>query len=497
MRLGAGAELTRIKFFRGVIGPAMSYTVLARKWRPRRFKELVGQKHVVTPLVNALATERLHHAYLFSGTRGVGKTTLARILAKALNCVNGVVAEPCGECDACIAIDEGRFLDLIEVDAASQTGVDHMRELLENVQYTPSQGRFKVYLIDEVHMLSKSSFNALLKTLEEPPPHIKFLLATTDPKKLPVTVLSRCLQFNLKRLTLGEIHAQLKKLCAEEGVVTESTGLSAIAKAADGSMRDALSLLDQAIGYGKGEVSQVCVAAMLGSIDQGHVIRLIEGLSAGDGSALMNEVAQLDEQAPDYGAVLDELVSSLQRIAVIQVVGEDDAIDGYEELSRLAPTLSAEDVQLYYQIALQGRRDLDACRDFRSAFEMTLLRMFAFRPVSVEKSTVGPTDRSVRAKAKTTPKADPATAPADPTGSESARGRRDEESAAEVDPEEWSRLLGESDVRGAPRQLAEHCALGRRNGGRFELILGPENSHLKPIRFGAVTGRIERTVGGV
>ena len=225
----------------------MSYTVLARKWRPRRFKELVGQQHVVTALVNSLATERLHHAYLFAGTRGVGKTTLARILAKALNCVNGVVAEPCGECDACIAIDEGRFLDLIEVDAASRTRVDDTRELLENVQYTPTQGRFKVYLIDEVHMLSNHSFNALLKTLEEPPPHIKFLLATTDPQKLPVTVLSRCLQFNLKRLTLGEIHAQLKKLCAEEGVVTESTGLSAIAKAADGSMRDALSLLDQAI----------------------------------------------------------------------------------------------------------------------------------------------------------------------------------------------------------------------------------------------------------
>ena len=466
----------------------MSYTVLARKWRPRRFKELVGQKHVVPPLVNALATERLHHAYLFSGTRGVGKTTLARILAKALNCVNGVVAEPCGECDACIAIDEGRFLDLIEVDAASRTRVDDTRELLENVQYTPTQGRFKVYLIDEVHMLSNHSFNALLKTLEEPPPHIKFLLATTDPQKLPVTVLSRCLQFNLKRLTLGEIHAQLEKLCAEEGVVAESVGLSAIAKAADGSMRDALSLLDQAIAYGEGVVSQLCVTDMLGSIDQAHVIRLIERLAAGDGSALMNEVAQLDEQAPDYGAVLDEMMSSLQRIAVIQVVGEDDSIEGHEELSRLAPTLSAEDVQLYYQIALQGRRDLDVCRDFRSGFEMTLLRMFAFRPVSVEKSTVGPTGRSVRAKAKTTPKADPASGPADPTGPESARGRRDEESAAEVDPEEWSRLLGESDVRGAPRQLAEHCALGRRNGGRFELILGPENSHLNTDQ---VRGRLQ------
>ena len=466
----------------------MSYTVLARKWRPRRFKELVGQQHVVTALVNSLATERLHHAYLFSGTRGVGKTTLARILAKALNCVNGVVAEPCGECDACVAIDEGRYLDLIEVDAASRTKVEDTRELLENVQYTPTQGRFKVYLIDEVQMLSNHSFNALLKTLEEPPPHIKFLLATTDPQKLPVTVLSRCLQFNLKRLTVGEIHAQLEKICAEEGVVAEPAGLSALAKAADGSMRDSLSLLDQAIAYGKGEVSQARVAAMLGSIDQGHVIRLIEGLSAGDGSALMNEVAQLDEQAPDYGAVLDELMSSLQRIAVIQVVGEDDSIEGYEELSRLAPTLSAEDVQLYYQIALQGRRDLDACRDFRSAFEMTLLRMFAFRPVSGDKSMAGAPGRSVRSRAKTTPGADTAPAPPDPPAPEPARGQREEELAAEVDPAEWGRLLGESDVRGAPRQLAEHCALGRRNGGRFELILGPENAHLNTDQ---VRGRLQ------
>ncbi|MEO2166900.1 MAG: DNA polymerase III subunit gamma/tau, partial [bacterium] len=261
----------------------MSYTVLARKWRPRRFAELVGQEHVVKALVNSLAAERVHHAYLFAGTRGVGKTTLARILAKALNCSDGVVPEPCGECDACIAIDEGRFVDLIEVDAASRTKVDDTRELLENVQYAPTSGRFKVYLIDEVHMLSKHSFNALLKTLEEPPPHVKFLLATTDPQKLPVTVLSRCLQFNLKRLTLKQIQEQLQKICDEEGVESEPAGLGALAKGADGSMRDGLSLLDQAIAFGGGQVSAESAGDMLGTIDRGHVLRLLEGLAAGDG----------------------------------------------------------------------------------------------------------------------------------------------------------------------------------------------------------------------
>ena len=462
----------------------MTYTVLARKWRPRRFEELVGQQHVVKALVNSLAAERLHHAYLFAGTRGVGKTTLARILAKALNCVNGVVAEPCGVCDACVAIDEGRFVDLIEVDAASRTRVDDTRELLENVQYTPTQGRFKVYLIDEVHMLSNHSFNALLKTLEEPPPHIKFLLATTDPQKLPVTVLSRCLQFNLKRLTVGEIQAQLEKICAEEGVAAERDGLRALAQAAEGSMRDALSLLDQAIAYGGGEVGLASVSAMLGSIDRGHVIRLIEGLSAGDGSALMNEVASLDEQAPDYGSVLDELMSALQRIAVIQVVGAGSA-EEHEELSHLAPALPKEDVQLYYQIALQGRRDLDVCRDFRSAFEMTLLRMLAFRPGSADESTAART----RSRPKITTGTDTAPADARPPKRETAGARA--EADVEFDPEDWGRLLSESDLRGAPRQLAEHCAVGERNGERFELVLAPENSHLNTDQ---VRGRLQEAL---
>jgi DNA polymerase-3 subunit gamma/tau len=299
----------------------VSYTVLALKWRPRRFEQLVGQPHVVQALANSLADNRLHHAYLFTGTRGVGKTTVARLLAKALNCETGIVAEPCGVCSSCTAIDEGRFVDLIEVDAASRTRVDDTRELLDNVQYAPTRGRFKVYLIDEVHMLSNHSFNALLKTLEEPPPHVKFLLATTDPQKLPVTVLSRCLQFNLKRFTIAQIQAQLEKICRAEGIAFDAAGLKAIARGAAGSMRDGLSLLDQSIAFGGGKVEGPLVAAMLGSIDRGHVLRLLAALAEQDGAALLAEVAKLDESAPDYAAALDELLEALQRIAVLQLVG--------------------------------------------------------------------------------------------------------------------------------------------------------------------------------
>ena len=298
----------------------MSYTVLAVKWRPRRFSELVGQPHVVQALVNSLQHERLHHAYLFSGTRGVGKTTVARLLAKALNCEKGIVAEPCGECDACQAIDAGRFVDLIEVDAASRTRVDDTRELLDNVQYSPTHGRFKVYLIDEVHMLSNHSFNALLKTLEEPPPHVKFLLATTDPQKLPVTVLSRCLQFHLKKLTQRQILEQLQKICAAENVDAEDEALKSIARAAEGSMRDALSLLDQAIAFGAGRIEADQTHAMLGSIDRQHILRILDALAEGDGSALIQESAQLDERAADFAAVLDDLMHALQQIAVVQLV---------------------------------------------------------------------------------------------------------------------------------------------------------------------------------
>src|SRR5271169_1916197 len=361
----------------------MSYIVLARKWRPKRFAEMVGQEHVLRALSNALDTGKIHHAFLFSGTRGVGKTTVARILAKSLNCETGVGSNPCGVCAACREIDEGRFVDLIEVDAASRTKVDDTRELLDNVQYAPSRGRYKVYLIDEVHMLSNHSFNALLKTLEEPPPHVKFLLATTDPQKLPVTVLSRCLQFSLKRLSAAMIGERLKFIASAENLQFEPAAVALLARAAEGSMRDALSLLDQLIAFGGGAVNEADARSMLGTIDRGHVARLIEALARGDGAGLLAEVRDLDRDAPDYDRALVELATLLQRIAIVQIVpaaaAEGEEFDAVL-LARLAQAISSEDVQLYYQIALGGRRDLNMAPEPRIGFEMTLLRMLAFRP---------------------------------------------------------------------------------------------------------------------
>ncbi|TFH85568.1 DNA polymerase III subunit gamma/tau [Billgrantia azerbaijanica] len=369
----------------------MSYQVLARKWRPRTFHELVGQEHVQRALVNALDQGRLHHAYLFTGTRGVGKTTLARILAKCLNCTakghgdDGVTSTPCGACDSCRAIDEGRFVDLIEVDAASRTKVEDTRELLDNVQYAPTQGRYKVYLIDEVHMLSSHSFNALLKTLEEPPPHVKFLLATTDPQKLPVTVLSRCLQFTLKHMPPERIVGHLAKVLEAEGVSFEESALWLLGKAAAGSMRDAMSLTDQAIAFGQGEVRHADVAAMLGTLDHRHVLALIEALAEVDAARLLAEVATLAEQGPDFAAVLDDLSGVLHRLAVAQMV--PDALDNghgdRDTLLALASRFTAEDIQLFYQIGIQGRGDMEQAPDLRTALEMTLLRMLAFRPQGV------------------------------------------------------------------------------------------------------------------
>jgi DNA polymerase III subunit gamma/tau len=362
----------------------MSYVVLARKWRPKRFAEMVGQEHVLRALTNALDTDKVHHAFLFTGTRGVGKTTIARILAKSLNCETaGVSSNPCGVCAACREIDEGRFVDLIEVDAASRTKVDDTRDMLDNVQYAPTRGRYKVYLIDEVHMLSNHSFNALLKTLEEPPPHVKFLLATTDPQKLPVTVLSRCLQFSLKRLPAALIGERLKLIAESEQLRFEAAAIALLARAAEGSMRDALSLLDQLIAFGGGSVTEVNARAMLGTIDRGHVSRLVEALAHGDGAALLGEVSVLDGNAPDYDRALTELAAFIQRIAIVQIVPEaaaDDEEFDAGELRRLAQAISPEDAQLYYQIALGGRRDLNMAPDPRSGFEMTLLRMLAFRP---------------------------------------------------------------------------------------------------------------------
>lgn len=363
----------------------MSYQVLARKWRPGKFSEMAGQEHVLRALVNALDNDRLHHAYLFTGTRGVGKTSIARLFAKALNCEQGVSSEPCGVCSACLEIAEGRFVDLIEVDAASRTKVEDTRELLENVQYAPSHGRYKVYLIDEVHMLTNHSFNALLKTLEEPPPHVKFLLATTDPQKLPITVLSRCLQFNLKNLSPQRIVQHLNFVLTEEQISFDEPALWLLARSADGSMRDALSLTDQAIAFGSGSINESDVRSMLGSIDQQLVYQILVALAQHQAQEVMSSVQVLSEFSPDYGSVLADLVSLLHRVALAQVLPNaiDNSLGDQQQIMDLARLLTPEDVQLFYQIGLMGRKDLPYAPDLREGLEMVLLRMLAFRPAHV------------------------------------------------------------------------------------------------------------------
>ena len=436
----------------------------------------MGQADVVKALVNSLTAGRLHHAYLFSGTRGVGKTTIARILAKALNCEGGVSAEPCGECGACVAIDEGRFVDLIEVDAASRTRVDDTRELLDNVQYMPTRGRFKVYLIDEVHMLSAHSFNALLKTLEEPPPHVKFLFATTDPQKLPVTVLSRCLQFNLKRLQPGLIKEQLGRIVESEGVSAQSNALEAISFAADGSMRDALSLLDQAIAFGGGSIGEDDVSQMLGSIDRDQVIRILEALADGDGAGLLDQVDRLDDLGSNFGTALDEIMAALQRVAVLQLVEGRTAGDSDGVWQALAKALGPEDVQLYYQIALGGRRDIKVCRDERMSFEMTLLRMLAFRPAvpgdrAATQSQPAETETEPKPKPKSKPESTPRSAPEESLTAIPA-------SEAKAEPiTDWRQLVRAASLRGATRNLADHCELASSDGNRLELVLVRDKSN--------------------
>ncbi len=445
----------------------MNYQVLARKWRPRTFHELIGQEHVVRALTNALDRQRLHHAFLFTGTRGVGKTTIARIFAKSLNCEVGVSSTPCGQCAACREIDAGRFVDLIEVDAASRTKVEDTRELLENVQYAPGRGRFKVYLIDEVHMLSAHSFNALLKTLEEPPPPVKFLLATTDPQKLPVTVLSRCLQFNLKRLPASQIAGYLDQVLECEDIPREPAALQLIARAGDGSMRDALSLLDQAIAFGGGRVEASAVEAMLGSIDRRRVVNLLRALAAGEAPAVMRQVAELDELAPDYAMVLAELLSLLQRVALAQAVPDavpEDGVADPEDLRRLARTLPPEDVQLFYQIALLGRRDLPLMPEPRGGFEMVLLRMLCFRPATREiAAPVPPEARSAPVPAVVAP----ASRPAPPASGVPTRPTS-----------EWGALVEQLKLTGITKQVAMNCALIERQGNDFRLALEPGHAQL-------------------
>ena len=454
----------------------MSYQVLARKWRPRNFEEVVGQQHVLRPLINALTHDRLHHAYLFTGTRGVGKTTLARIFAKSLNCETGVTATPCGVCSACTEIDSGRFVDLIEVDAASRTGVDDTRDLLDNVQYAPTRGRYKVYLIDEVHMFSKSSFNALLKTLEEPPPHVKFLLATTDPQKIPVTILSRCLQLNLKRLQRDEIQGQLAHILQAESVAFDPSALELVARAAEGSMRDGLSLLDQAISFGAGEVRESTIREMLGVIERRHVIELLGLLAQNDGAGLLARSEQLAAQAPDYAGVLAELASALYRVSVLQVLPQDAQGDE-AELVAFAEQTVPEEVQLWYQIALRGREDLKLAPDARVGFEMALLRMLAFRPVeggpsSASPNTAPPRDREGASSLQGGPQAD--------TTIQREAGRP---STASASDDTWDGLVAALNLRGLCAELARNCQLRGREGQRMELELAPHCANLLTDRI--------------
>ncbi len=431
----------------------MSYQVLARKWRPRDFGSLVGQEHVVRALRHALEQKRLHHAYLFTGTRGVGKTTLARILAKCLNCETGITPQPCGKCSACVEIDGGRFVDLLEVDAATNTKVDEMRQLLETAQYAPTRGRFKVYVIDEVHMLSTSAFNAMLKTLEEPPEHMKFILATTDPQKIPVTVLSRCLQFNLKQMPPASITAHLAGILEQEKIAFEPAALPIVARAAAGSMRDALSLLDQAIAHGGGTLAASGVSEMLGAIDHGYLLRLLECVAAEDAAGAVSIADEMQARSLSFDTALAELASLLLRMALAQSVPE--ALEGHsdrERISALAGRLDAETVQLYYEIALQGREDLPLAPDEHAGFVMTVLRMLAFSPEGSQRELPTPAPKAQKAGA---PQAKRAAAASD-----------------------WPQLVQQLAVTGAARELARNAELQRRDNEVFDLVVPRAKAYL-------------------
>lgn len=521
----------------GYLTSCMSYLVLARKWRPKKFAEVVGQQHVLRALINGLDQDRLHHAFLFAGTRGVGKTTLARIFAKSLNCEQGISSTPCGECNSCVEVDNGRFVDLIEVDAASRTKVDDTRELLDNVQYAPSRGRYKVYLIDEVHMLSTSSFNALLKTLEEPPPHVKFLFATTDPQKLPVTILSRCLQFNLRRLDIKQISDHLAFILQQENIDFEAEALNQIAFAADGSMRDALSLLDQAIAFSGGKVTTEIVSQMLGSVSQQQLIQLLDALAAKDAKSLLIHIDELASLGRDFVVVLDGLMTSLQRIATIQLIADTESLDQQDDaaLQNFANIFSAETVQLLYQIALHGKRDMPYAADPRSGFEMTLLRMLSFQPQTVTVNAGQPPVKKSQANSESAPvsaavnssieSAAMYSPPSDSTVTHSSKAEPDSaeppqtapakleineppvepethltvvtrtqtdvphKKSAHSEPEDtsqllnlttanWTALIAQLKLSAFARQLADHCAYLRSDKNKIYLSVASELQHL-------------------
>jgi DNA polymerase-3 subunit gamma/tau len=450
----------------------MSYQVLARKWRPRDFAGLVGQEHVVRALRHALEEQRLHHAYLFTGTRGVGKTTLARILAKCLNCETGVTAQPCGKCSACVEIDAGRFVDLLEVDAATNTKVDEMRQLLDTAQYSPTRGRYKVYVIDEVHMLSTSAFNAMLKTLEEPPEHLKFILATTDPQKIPVTVLSRCLQFNLKQMPPAAIAAHLEKVLGQEGIPFEREALALIARAASGSMRDALSILDQAIAHGAGRVSSAGVTEMLGVIDRGYLLDLLGAVAAGDAAGALKVADDMQARSLSFDGALAELARLLLSLAIAQSVPH--TLDNEPEAARLgeiAARLDPESVQLYYEIALHGREELELAPDEHAGFAMTILRMLAFRPDGGARTLPAARAREplvVSAK----PQAAAATRPQAPVPAKPPAAAPTEAAGP------WPELVRALPVAGAARELARNAELQRREGQSFELVVPKGKAYL-------------------
>jgi DNA polymerase-3 subunit gamma/tau len=474
-------------------------SVLARKWRPKTFEQLAGQEHVVRALSNALTQNRLHHAYLFTGTRGVGKTTIARIFAKSLNCATGITATPCGECSACKEIDSGRFIDLIELDAASNTGIDNMREVLDNAQYLPTSARFKVYIIDEVHMLSKQAFNSMLKTLEEPPGHVKFILATTDPQKIPVTVLSRCLQFNLKQLPPALIATHLKYVLEQEQIAFEAPAVGMIARAAQGSMRDALSLLDQAIAFSAGEVGEAAVRIMLGAIDQSYLFDLLAALHGHNGARLLEIADNMSARSIAFDAALQDLASLLHRIALSQKIPQAIADDEPERarLLELAQVFTAEEVQLYYQIAIHGRDEIDLAPDEYAGFTMTLLRMLAFAPAKVitqpvldaPAAKVQPGARPVVAKSK-----------ADPVNSAEVQKETAlniHSSSGEVvsgDKPDWSTLLTQLNVLGMAQQLAKHCVLETFSDRQITLRLSQEHKHLQSNK--TATEKLQAALSG-